>query len=218
MAWWIVGAQVAGSLGGGYLAAEGSKEAAEAGAEGQKEASRIIKEQTEKARESIFQLVPVGERNLLTGKQAALDVLGQSIPGQIDLSRGGNIAAQQTLLASMPQLQNAILGKKIDLSGMQAYQGAPVPDINYQLPEFESAITPEMQAIGQEDKEAEAQLDAEIISVYQEMLGRDPDPGGFISSRDLVTGRSGVSSPRGLDRLRRNIMGSTEYKDLQVGV
>jgi len=57
----------------------------------------------------------MGMRN--QGYQDSLDVLGQTIPQQFDAFQQGNMAAQSTLLAGLPQYQNAIMGLPVDMSG-----------------------------------------------------------------------------------------------------
>ena len=70
------------------------------------------------------------------GFQGALDLMGQTIPQQAALFQGGNVAAQNTLLAGLPQQNNAIMGNPIDLSGLQPTQQAYNTDYTQQrLPE-----------------------------------------------------------------------------------
>lgn len=216
MSWVAIGAGVLGAAVGGGLAAKGAKDAAEAGAEGQAAAARIIAEQADEARRMIFQLVPIGEQNLQTGAQAALNVLGQSIGPQAQMARGGNIAAQQTLIGGMPQFENAIMGRDIDYSQFQPYQGAELPAIDYQLPEFQSAITPEMTAQGEEEAAQADQIDQTVIGLYQEIHGRDPDPSGMAFYRDMITTEGGLAGPGKINKARRHMMSGSEYQNRSV--
>lgn len=209
MSWFLV-AGVAGSVIGGGLAAKGAKEAAETGAEGQAEASRIIAEQADEARKMIFQLVPIGEQNLQTGAQAALNVLGQSIGPQAEMARGGNIAAQETLISGLPMQRAATLGRDVDYSQLQPYRGGDIPAIDYQLPQFQSAIMPEMLQPYQEQEQQSQQTDAAITSAFQEILGRDPDASGLAYYRQMAAPR-GLLEPSGMEAMRQDLMGSAEY-------
>ena len=49
--------------------------------------------------------------------RVSLDVLGQAFPQQQQAFQQGNVGAQQQLLAGLPQIQNAILGRTVDTSG-----------------------------------------------------------------------------------------------------
>ena len=72
------------------------------------------------------------------GFQGGLNVFGQSAPAQMDVFQQGNLGAQQQLLAGLPQIQNAILGGNVDLSGLQPFQ-VQQPDLSFlqqTLPQF----------------------------------------------------------------------------------
>lgn len=57
---------------------------------------------------------------LRAGQQAALDVFGLSIPEQLGAFQGGNVGAQEALLAGVQPFQSAILGTPgANLSGFQ---------------------------------------------------------------------------------------------------
>ncbi len=150
MALWKAGASILG----GYMAGEGATDAAGAAIDAAKSAAALIAEQANAARNIIFKITPIAESNLLAGQQAGLNVLGESIGPQADLARGGNVAAQETLLAALPQMQSAIMGQGVDLSKIQSYQGAGVPDVNYQLPEFQSAISADVERMLETDPTA----------------------------------------------------------------
>lgn len=63
-----------------------------------------------------------GQRARRRGFQRSLDVLGESVPQQVGAFQEGNVGAQDTLLAGLPQIQSAILGAPIDLSGLRSRQ------------------------------------------------------------------------------------------------
>ncbi len=207
---WAAAAAVVGA----GISAKGQKDAAKAAKEGQQDAAGIIAQQAEEAKKMIFQTIPVAERNLALGQQAGLNVLGQAVAPQMQLARGGNIAAQETLLAGLPQQQAALLGRQVDLSALQPYAGAEAPAIDYQLPQFESAITPEMLQQGVEEEEQAQQVDAEVRAIYQEILGREPDPSGLAFYRNLVA-PEGIAAPKGVEKMRKSLLGSAEYKQKQ---
>jgi hypothetical protein len=65
-------------------------------------------------------------------------MLTGATPQQIDMTARGNIGAQDTLLAGLPQIQNAILGMPVDMGALQSMdlrtpgmldwmQGATIP-------------------------------------------------------------------------------------------
>lgn len=82
-------------------------------------AQQFIAQQAQAARGDVLRLFPQAQQNLAQGTQAALDVLGQTVPQQFSTFQQGNVGAQQALLAGLPQIQNAILGQPVNLSGLQ---------------------------------------------------------------------------------------------------
>ena len=74
------------------------------------------------ARNDLFKLFPAAQQNAQQGYQGALDVFKQTLPQQANTFQAGNVAAQNQLLAGMPQYQNAILGAPVDYSRFQATQ------------------------------------------------------------------------------------------------
>jgi hypothetical protein len=85
-------------------------------------ASQQLKASTDQARGDLFKLFPAAQQNAQRGYQGALDVFSQSLPQQAGQFQAGNVAAQNQLLAGMPQFQNAILGAPVDYSQFQATQ------------------------------------------------------------------------------------------------
>ena len=104
------------------------------------QARELIARQAEQARGDILNLFPIGTANRSLGFQAALGQIGSGITGQSGVFGAGNVGAQQALLAGLPQIQNAILGQNVDLSGLQAVNLQPDLSAftNVQLPEFQS--------------------------------------------------------------------------------
>ncbi len=106
----------------GVLGARSSKKAAEAQQEGIDKASGITRQQFEQARQDVKGLFSGAREASRAGFQGALDVFGRTVPLQIGTIQQGNVAAQESLLAGLPQIQSALLGGPVDLSGLQARQ------------------------------------------------------------------------------------------------
>jgi hypothetical protein len=100
-------------------------------------AAAAIRAATQQARNDALGLFPQGQQARSLGFQGALDVLGQTIPQQLQAFQAGNVGAQQNLAAGLPQFQNAILGGQVDFS---AFQPTRIPiDTGFasqQLPNF----------------------------------------------------------------------------------
>jgi hypothetical protein len=217
MALWAAGA----ALLGGVLAGEASKSGAETASDAQHSAARLIAEQAEEAKNLIFKITPIAESNLLAGQQASMNLLGSSVGPQADLARGGNVAAQKTLLAGLPQMQNAIMGRDVDLSQIQAYEGGGTPDINYQLPEFQSSIpdsrsmNPDVTQVGKSEPIQNQALNV-VNQTYAGLLGREPDPSGLDIYMRFIAPQGHVDNDR-VDQMKAEIMKSPEYLQMQQG-
>ena len=129
--------------GSALLGAVSSRNSSRRAADTQQKASDAAaaqtKQATEQARADINRLFPQAQQAGQQGFQGAMDVFNQSINPQMQAFQGGNVAAQNQILAGLPQMQNAILGNQIDYSGLQAYE-APQQDLsfmNQQLPYFQ---------------------------------------------------------------------------------
>ena len=128
----------------------GSDDSAQRGqARQNKAAAALAAQRAKEARADVSSLFPAADINRNLGIQGALDVIGQGVPQQLSAFQQGNVGAQQQLLAGLPQIQNALLGRPVDLSGLQA-QTLPI-DASFsqqQLPQFissTSALSPEAQ-------------------------------------------------------------------------
>lgn len=86
---------------------------------------KFIKEQAAKSRKDVIPLFNASQDNLVMGSQGALDIFQQTIPLQAETFTEGNVRAQEQLLAGLPQIQNALMGLPVDLTGLQA-QRIPV--------------------------------------------------------------------------------------------
>lgn len=96
-----------------------------------------ILELQEQSRQDALPLFDASRQNINQGAQGALDLIGQGIPQETGVFQQGNVAAQQALLAGLPQVQNAIMGQPVDLGGLQAQQLNFNPGFgsNVQLPQ-----------------------------------------------------------------------------------
>ena len=82
-------------------------------------AQDFIEQQAALARGDAIALQPLGDQYRNESYQTAIDMLRGAAPQQIDLTARGNIAGQETLLAGLPQIQNAILGMPVDMGALQ---------------------------------------------------------------------------------------------------
>lgn len=133
-------ALVGTSLLGAVVGRNASKRSAKAQTRGQENAQAAIDRAAELARSQAIPLFNSAQQNQQLGFQGALDIFGQTIPAQLDAFGGGNLNAQNTMLAGLDPQIAAILGGNIDLSGLQSQQvQQPDPSMfQRQLPEFES--------------------------------------------------------------------------------
>lgn len=126
MPWGVAAAAVIGAV--------GTNVAANKSANAQKDAAKVATQQlqgsTGQARSDIGQLFPQAQQSAQQGFQGAMDMFNQSVNPQMQAFQGGNVAAQNQILAGLPQIQNALLGNQVDLSQLQAYQ-APQQDLSF---------------------------------------------------------------------------------------
>ena len=126
MPWGVAAAAVIGAV-GTNVAANKSNNA-------QKDAAKVATQQlqgaTGQARSDIGQLFPQSQQSAQQGFQGAIDMFNQGVNPQMQAFQGGNVAAQNQILAGLPQIQNALLGNQVDLSQLQAYQ-APQQDLSF---------------------------------------------------------------------------------------
>ena len=100
-----------------------SQERSLALAQQQREQSlKFIQDQMNQSRGDLFQLFPQAQQSRNAGLLAGLNLYGQAFPQQLAAFQGGNMNAQQALLAGLPQMNNAILGRPVDMSMLQARQ------------------------------------------------------------------------------------------------
>lgn len=132
----VVGSAVIGAV----ASRSASKKAAKAQEKGQESAETFQREAAIQARKDAIPLFNAAQQNTQQGFQGALDIFGSTIPQQFQAFQGGNVGAQNALLAGLGQQQAAILGQQLNPSALQA-QTLDLPDpstFQQQLPEFTS--------------------------------------------------------------------------------
>jgi len=113
MTWGAVAVGV-GTVAGGYMSGEASKDAAEAGAAGADRASAISQAAADRARQDVNQLFGPAQEDLLAGYSGGFDLINQGIGEQQNLLQQGNMNAQQTVGGGFDQVRNALMGMPVD--------------------------------------------------------------------------------------------------------
>jgi len=103
-----------------------------------KKATAFITGTTGSIFEDIRSIFPQAAETRLQGQEGVLNIFRQSFPEQLKAFQLGNVGAQETQVAGLPQRIAALLGQPLDLSGLQPKSVAP--DLSFiteaQLPEF----------------------------------------------------------------------------------
>lgn len=152
------------------------KDAAKATQQGIERGILATQAATAQARQDLGELFPQARQDLQGGFQGALDVFKSTVPQQSNIFQQGNIGAQQAILAGLPQMQNAILGNQIDLSGLQPSQQFQ-PDFGF----LNQNIMPE--PVAAQDPIQQQQTPAQVSA------------GGGNLTLDEILGAFGVSQP-----------------------
>ena len=113
---WVATAIIGSAVIGGVA----SNSAAKKAAKGQENALEASSAATAQARGDIKGLF--GEADTQQGQafQDTRNFLTGALPAQIAPFQAGNVAAQEQLARGLPQIQNALMGNPVDLSGFQA--------------------------------------------------------------------------------------------------
>lgn len=121
-----------------------AKDAAKQQTKALEEAQNITQQAVSQARSEIMDLFPQAQQSNLAGYQSALDLFNTSAPQQMQMAQQGNQNAQATLLAGLPQMNNALLGAPIDYSALQVRNTTYNPSaLNAQLPaQLQNILTP----------------------------------------------------------------------------
>ncbi len=160
------------------------------------EARRAIDVSTGQARADVLELFPQADVSRNLGFQAALDVLGQTIPSQLQAFQQGNVAAQQNLLAGLPQARAAILGGQFDPSGFQATELAFDPSFAQQtLPTFPTGAAPRTAA---QQQTQGTQALTQLLSGAGGIDGAIDGQPSFLEGREARMARTGEGDISGL--------------------
>lgn len=99
-------------------------------AEQQKERSlEFIQKSMEKARGDLFKLFPAAQESRQESMRFGLDLLGQTIPAQLDLYRQGNMNAQQQIADGYQPRITALTGG-LQVPYNPQVRGTQMPNIN----------------------------------------------------------------------------------------
>ena len=134
----VATAMIASSVIGGVVSNVATNKAGKATDRASQTAADTTREMAAIGRKDVNDNMAIAQQQANQGFQGALDVFGQSNPAQMDVFQQGNLGAQQALIAGLPQIQNAILGGNVDLSGLQPFQ-IQQPDMSFMqqtLPSF----------------------------------------------------------------------------------
>tara|TARA_R110000851_G_scaffold116818_1_gene243242 strand:+ start:445 stop:1035 length:591 start_codon:yes stop_codon:yes gene_type:complete len=155
-------------------------------------ASQQLQEATGQARQDLFQLFPASQQNMQQGFQGALNVFNQALPQQAQTFQNGNVAAQNQLLAGMPQFQNAILGGPVDNSQFQATR-LQQPNFNFanqQLQSFDPFAVPQQsqanQVMANQNMANQQRSDAFANNMAQFPMNSNQTSGGAFNVNDLL--------------------------------
>ncbi len=130
------------------------------------QAKDLIERNSIQARADALDLFPTSDVNRNRGLQAAFNVMGGTIPQQFDTIRQGNVGAQQALLAGLPQIQNAILGQKVDLTGLMPQSiDVDTSFAQQQVPEFRRST------LAQKIEDEKAVADVKMKNKAQRLAG-----------------------------------------------
>ena len=109
------------TVGAAVIGSRASSRAADKASKGVERGQDILAASRDRARQDVMRIFPQALEAQNRGFQQAQDFLaGQVLPQQAQAFQTGNVQAQETLLAGLPQIQQAILGGQVDTSGLQA--------------------------------------------------------------------------------------------------
>ena len=136
------------------------------------ESIAFIDKSIKQARGDLFKLFPSAQKSMTTGFQGSLDVLNQAFPQQLQAFQGGNVAAQNQLIAGLQPQRAAVLGQDINFNP-QATQ-LQTPALQGTLPEFGSIDELGLQASSPAAAGAGLQANVNPAGVAQQLQGIDP--------------------------------------------
>lgn len=104
------------TVGAAAIDAKSAKNSVKSAERQRAESQAFIEKNIQQARGDLFRLFPQAQESRRAGAQAGLDLFSQSIPAQMNAFQDGNVAAQNTLIQGLPQVQNALLGNRVTLN------------------------------------------------------------------------------------------------------
>ena len=126
------------------------------------------------AKESLFQLFPAAQTSRELGFQRALDIQGAVIPQQLGAIQQGNVGAQEALLAGLPQIRNAILGRPVHMSQLQPQTiDIDTSFAQQQLPQFSSPLLGQAAIDAQEDIDRLAAEEAAVLADQEALAAEE---------------------------------------------
>lgn len=180
MPWGVVAAAVIG----GVSANVASNRASAAQRRASASATKATQQAAGSASGDVNRLFPQAQQVANQGFKGALGVFGDSVPAQFDVFQQGNVGAQQQVLAGLPQIQNAILGGNVDLSGLQPFQVQNVPtDFLQQQTPFDIQNQIQAQQQAEADAAQQSAFQAEVQRRHDESLGGTLTPEQVLQNR-----------------------------------
>lgn len=116
------------------------KKASKAQTEALGRAQDYVEESAAEAKADVNRLFPEAQQAIDAGFGEALDVFTSGVSPRLNTFKRGNMNAQETIAAGMPQIQNALLGRPVDMS-YQTSKGL-MPTISYLTERDMSAFAP----------------------------------------------------------------------------
>ena len=173
-----VGAAIIGSAVIGGLA---TSRAAKKAAKGQERALAASTAATDRARGDVTRLFGTAGEARERGFGRALDFLSTAPDIQIAPFQRGNILAQEQIARGLPQIQRAIRGQPVDLSGFQARSVGAPESFNFDLSGFRREPEATIGTQGTQGKTSGSRLG--LFGKRNILTGGGTGPGG----RGLIT-------------------------------
>lgn len=124
------------AIGGALIGAKASSRASKRAVRGQKRALAASEAAAARARTDVTGLFRKGAEARKLGFDRSLDFSSGAPEKQIAPFQRGNILAQEQVSRGLPQIQSAILGQPVDLSGFQARSVGAPSSFNFDLSGF----------------------------------------------------------------------------------